>query len=571
MVNEKSPNQATKTISQRYQIDINQIYKDWITPIDLIRSRASLSSFSAIVSRFAFDFTSFYQEIEAEKTAQESRCHAFYRLIGFPVVAADNKEFYSPGLDFFKCEGREIINEKKGEIAGITKDNYKDPLLNTLSNSREKFVEENLKKFSIPNSIQAGTLALSSGGTKELRKFSSPFEKEKGDDPFDVNVDNQTYNVNTSGLVGGNDSLTLGAYKDVGGNRLPEADFNNLKSRRHIIRPFVVDARIDLTVTPQSNLVAAPFMPDDTYLKVSSTESVKRPLIEKIIRDLQPINAKIDARGSHFNKVQEYIDSSPYITDNVLIKNLADTKTYNQVVQAQFIDSIDIMMTMVDTLVNAQEYIAKIQSLYYWLPSPSVNGPESGSSVQPVFIQQKTEAESTIELSLLTTIDNEILISYAKGVHNASKPTSAISSDSIPKVDFSPGTTAGMGDNNVQNFESLVETRNRELSQANTYLQTIEIIMGEFSGLGLCDIVAIVGALKILPLKNLYGLLDNDAWSRAKTALTLSTAISTIGTAAPPPERAEFTESMKAYTSLVKDMYNLMDSLYKIRKNGKFD
>jgi hypothetical protein len=80
----------------------------------------------------------------------------------------------------------------------------------------------------------------------------------------------------------------------------------------------------------------------------------------------------------------------------------------------------------------------------------------------------------------------------------------------------------------------------------------IEIIMGEFSGLGLCDILAIVASLYIIPADKLLGFLDEDAFDRMKSALNLPDA----------SRDSNLTSCLNELTNTVKDFYNLMDKLY---------
>ena len=60
---------------------------------------------------------------------------------------------------------------------------------------------------------------------------------------------------------------------------------------------------------------------------------------------------------------------------------------------------------------------------------------------------------------------------------------------------------------------TLNNKRNQLLAKASNALQIVEMIMGEFSGLGLCDIVAVVGALYTMPLASLVGFLDTDSYT----------------------------------------------------------
>src|ERR1700733_3501396 len=76
--------QQYKSDQDIFNIDFDQLYTNFITPVDAIRSH-----FNALVPSS--------QELNTPQY-QESRCHAFYRMVGFPVVA-DDGDFYSPGYD----------------------------------------------------------------------------------------------------------------------------------------------------------------------------------------------------------------------------------------------------------------------------------------------------------------------------------------------------------------------------------------------------------------------------------------------------------------------------------------
>ena len=105
---------------QNYNLDIDQMFKDWIAPIDALRSYAAPNlgaEFNKLGSGTdKTDITDYVKKIKIETTPQESRCHAFYRLIGLPVVSNDNT-IYSPGFDIFRCKGKKISKLDKLNIA----------------------------------------------------------------------------------------------------------------------------------------------------------------------------------------------------------------------------------------------------------------------------------------------------------------------------------------------------------------------------------------------------------------------------------------------------------------------
>jgi hypothetical protein len=537
----ETPLQSNYQDGQNFEIDIDQIYKDWITPIDNIRSFANLNFNRGLLTSLTSDsdVAGLSKLVKMEKTPQESRCHAFFRLLGFPVVSSSNT-FYNPGFDIVKDPNSFTDLPTKLTIA-------KSPMadFNSLSEDRENYAQTILAIFADPNTIEAGVLALSSGGNSKLRKFIIPLDEDSS--PFgSLTDDAQSYTIDTTSLVGKN-TIDLMEYQNNNGEKPEDI---SLSSGTHIIKPFIVDARIDFTVSPQSRLVAVPFVPDNAFTKVSATENVVRPLLEKIIRDRLVAISKSSA-GSNVDSITNFVKNVPAVQDSQLV-SIVTKGPYKQDDQTRFIDNVNTIRTLMFKLVDAQKIIKVAQGLYYWVPVPSTTGPEGGCTVQGVFLP------TVLDPRLSTKLDKQIVIAIAKSVTNnlnTDSAQAAAANDPVNftnKTTFGPDTAGGLGDNNNTNLETLSQSRNRILSKAGNALRTVEIITGEFSGFGLCDIVAIIGALNIMAPDKLVGLLDDSAYDRMQVALP-----STKGIA-----RAGIVASMTELTSRVKDFYNLMDKIY---------
>lgn len=551
-----TPNQQNYQDEQNFDVDINQLYKDWIIPIDNIRSYSSINAqndtfLSSLAKSGTTNITGVSKLIKMEQTVQESRCHAFFRWIGFPIVD-NNHQIYNPGFDIIKDENRKIKIQDKLIRATHPIDKFND-----LSLRRENFVISNLDIFINPKTIDAGVLALSNGGTETLRPFVTPLNPDKNDDPFDMNVDNQSYQVNMNGTVG-EQTISLQSYQDSNGN-LPSKLANK---RLHIIKPFIVDPRIDFSVSPQFRLIAVPFVFDNYQTKVDEVHNVNRPILEKIIRDRFSLENQPTTAGTSANDALDYISQSLYITDNELIKKVNNKDLYNQSEQSQFIQSLNTIRSLMKKLVLAKNSIKEAQGQYYWLPAPSITGPEVGSNVQGIFLP------TVINSQLITDKDKAILLSVADAILNSvtfegsqasGKPNSADFGLQAPTVTFGPDTTNGYGDNATQNRDTLYQKRTMALNEANTALQTIEIILGDFSGLGLCDIIAIISSLNIMSKENLLGFLDEDAKTRMSDILGID----------PFPIAGSYDDAMNELFSTVRGFYNLMDQIYKdFSENG---
>jgi hypothetical protein len=544
-----TPNQSASEDNQNFDVDIKKLYKDWIVSIDDIRSFASINSqnsniLSSLTKGGITDITSIANLIKMEETVQESRCHAFYRWIGFPVVDAERANIYNPGFDIIKGDRNIKLADK---ITRATHPIISPKKFEDLSNKREQYARSNLDIFAT-QSLDASVLTLSSGGTTALRKFIVPYDKSN--DPFDMDPNNQSFEADLSALVGEREFL-LTAFQDANGN-FP----TKLTSKRtHIIKPFIVDARIDFSVLPQSKLIAVPFVPDNSYTKVDSVNNVKRPLLEKIIRDRFSSDTSSNL-GTSTTNVLQIIADFPDIKDNNLIKLVSDPNSILQPSeQEQLAQSINTIKSMMQKLVDAQIKIKEAQGDYYWVPLPSSSGPENGCSVQGLFFP------TVINSDLVTKRDAEIFFSTADVVANSvntqgaaanSQPDSGSFGLSSYTVTFGPDTTDGMGDNSSQNLDTINQRRLSILSEANESIQIIEIIMGEFSGLGLCDIIAIISALNVIPKENLLGFLDSDSFARAQNSLPILNGIS----------QTSYETAMNAFSNTVKDFYNLMDKIY---------
>lgn len=549
-------NQNNYQNNQIYQIDIDKIYSDFIQEIDSIRSYINTTNpnnTSNLLKSLQSNDKNIASNIKPETTLQESRCHAFFRLIGFPVVGS-NYKIYNPGHDIIYDENKTIKFKNKVEIA-------LDPLpkFNKLSFERETVYLKNLDVFSKQLSIDSGVLALSSGssGLKSinLRAFNSVF---KNDDAFDMDTKNQSYTFDLLSIVGKNE-ISLFNYQG------PDGSFANLnKSKKHIVKPFIVDPLIDFSVSPSTNRVNVPFAPDQLYTKISFDKFAKRPLIEKIIRDRFSVNTEIKDAGTSSEALVNYVKSIPAIKDENIINRISsNANVYKISEQVQFVNFINIIREMMKKLVDSLRIIHRAQNLYYWVPKPSKLGPEGGCDIRNTFVP------TLIDQNLVTDKDKDILTKVIQAnLNQFNIQTSKL--DGSPDVGgfafnnffgnaLNSETSSALGDATQNSLDSLILTRKRVLQKANEALRTVEIIMGEFSGLGLCDIIAMLGALYIMPKNDLTGFLDDDAYARLIKLPEYKNVT-----------HADYQACMKSYASNVKDFYNLMDKIYQdlIRNNG---
>lgn len=201
MVNTTQSPQSQSQATQNYSPNVQDMYADFVTGgatpggsnagtnvgIDDLRAQVSVSvtgqTTANLIASLNIDPTSTTPAGTPNTStptilAQESRAHAFYRIIGFPVVAADMSTFYNPGFDIvLQNTPRNVTLSKKISVAKSVGTAFE-----TISQTREQYVANISKVFSVPASVEAGVLSLMSGtygksGNPNKRLFSSPLPK----------------------------------------------------------------------------------------------------------------------------------------------------------------------------------------------------------------------------------------------------------------------------------------------------------------------------------------------------------------------------------------------------------
>ena len=515
---------------------------------------------------------------------QESRCHAFYRLIGLPVVGSD-RSFYNPGFDAVQKDGvtTNVTLSSKLKIATSVETSFE-----TISKAREAWPTTMAQIFGIPQSVEAGVLALTSGGigddgTPIIRQFASPFTVNTVPDPYDMVPAHQQYEIANQNTIVGKNAVTLSTFADSSGytmlaNGNPTTN-GTIFNHQHIIVPFMVDPRIDFciwaneskTAPGLSKRVAVPFVTDSRFLKTGETATAERPLLEKIIinRTSQTITdggvtiGAGTASADAIAMIQQFKSVQQANIGTSTLSKVFSGQLFTQTPSDYFATYLSVIEALMTKLVDAIQVVRGAQGKYYWLPMPSKNGPESGFSVRKIIISQNVINNSS---NLIT--ENDFDIAYAQFEELISRLTypvaqstatpdaagsSASNGQNGNRITLDVTASAAMGNAAAQTNTVTTYTREQQLSTAGQALQVIEMIMGEFSGLGLADIIAITGALYVMDVKYLIGLLDGDAYDRA---------VFMLGELPAGKGSASVTECLTQLTTTVMQFYQIMDVVF---------
>lgn len=533
-------NQNLYLDEQNFEVDVDAVYNKFIIEINKLRSHVSVQS-NAIQIETASNVG---PNINVDRSPQESRCHAFYRLLGLPVVSADGQNLYCPGYDKPNNNNTTLIDGKLTIAKNIGKDLLK------VMDVRENTPREFLSIFSLQG-VDASVLAMSS---IDVRTFSSPLTKSE--DPFDTKASNQSYVVGLAGRL-------VGQVKDSSGNLPTKVS----STRNHVLKPFMVDPRIDMTVQPDFNRICVPFLLDKSETKLKENTYLKRPYIEKVCRERFSVNQKVLAIGDHTAAVIESIKNDDSIKDESLIGTVFSGKVTSE--QIQFANYINIMRSMLKKLSDAINTVSIVmasdpagqgQALYNWIPVPSKTGPEDGCTTRSINSQQLDTNN--------TNADKEIIqLQYAQEIININNKLKAQETTDLGGFAFDeteitpdPSSTEAFGDKLTENIKLLASRREAYTNAANSALKEIEIIMGEFSGLGLCDILAISAALWVVDKSVLINLLDSTAITRMLKDPNLR------ATEATARQGGSFTknpgDALKEFEAKVKEIFEIMDKMF---------
>lgn len=540
-MSDEAPVQITD--DQDLEVDIEKIYKNFIIEIDKIRSHVSVQNNPSLQKITNSSFGSDILGIIVDKNPQESRCHAFYRLLGLPI--SNGSELYCPGMDIPNNSNKEL-NDAKSKIA--QKVSQSKPML-ALLDARENNARTYLSIFSLQD-VDAMVLAMS---LAEIRAFNTSLEKISGS--FDTDLKNQVYTAKLSADL---------VHKVVNNGNKATKVFSD---RLHILAPFIVDPRIDLSISPGRNRLAVPFLSDKSETKLTDNVYLKRPYIEKICRERLDIRPKINNYGDNTKSIIDNIKNNDSIKDVDLIKKAfnSDTITSDSV---QFLKYFNAIRSVLNKLFEATNDVTRVLAAatgseghadFNWTPIPAKTGPENGCTTRDLLTGQANDPNNTNkDKDLLQQLYKQNLNSISNKLNNLE--VSDLGGFAFDNIELTPDTNSSdsFKDITATTAETQTNFRNSLCDTANAGVRTIEIIMGEFSGLGLCDILAISAAFWVVDKDVLLDLLDDVTIQR----ILLNKNLISSEVTARASRKPDINASLLKFQNKVKEIFDVMEKLY---------
>lgn len=506
---------ATTDDQDIFDLDIDSFSEKTMAPIDAIRSKTSAEGYI------------------------ESRTNAFYRMIGFPIINSAS-EWFSSGYDVNLNMDSEALKTANKVIDGLKSNN------NLLMQLEAR--ESTYKIFK--NVFETGgfnSKAISLGSV-----FIREFDKQFGDtEPLERDdSQSQTVTTRSEGLTSFymKSDEQLAAVLDA----LPY-----LKSS-HFLKPFIVDPRI--AIYPDTNLIAAPFLVDASQLKCFGNTLYKRPYIERVISIRLNNQNNIGGRVE-LTKIIDNIKKDNSIIDKQLLEITSSPATQIQNSDAYiFKKYFNIIKALITNLVEDIFQVLQATQIINFQPLPKTKNGLEG----PVELDQVSYDPNNKELE--DKILNLYYLNYFNDLSNIStSPTLDLKTNdggfvfsNLGDIVFSTSETSPTS--LKAQLDKAVLKRKNFGDLAIDRLKDIEKIMGEFSGLGLIDIVAIQSAFWLMDQKDLIGLIDEPAFLRLKAFRENLT---------PGDERSDIITALKAFETKLKEVYSLIQLLFNDTYSGK--
>ncbi len=470
--------------------NIDNLFQKFIAPIDNIRSIAEAPKGKLQTNQKEKGIT----DLKIDPiNFMESRGHAFYRLLGLPVIGGDS--FYNPGYD----------PQPKNQTT-------RDTINSKISKADLDAMETREQVAKLYGQLFAGQ-GFDATLFGFVLRLPKPFNTvDAGKDPVDIDF-------RTSLISGLKESLPSIAESLSAG----EAEFAkklgySLSSVKHIIKPVMVNPAIDFTVMPSDNKVCVPFLKNQQSTKISSSPDVflLRPGIEFIIRarlrdnnpdklflsDLESVLEQVKSPSPDFVgdiNTTALIDTLQALAgdagiDNIDVNDIFGGATNTQAtIIKQLIKTIKVCVRM---LLQSITTLHEINEQIVYLPIPNVQGFEKGSSNRNV-VKTKIERDLVILTTKKLNADRDINIERDLGNFATSQFINLEKSDTYDKQ-----------------IKELTERKDQLNSIAAECTRVIDIITGESSGFGLVDVLAVYTALWTIKIDELLALLDNDSFER---------------------------------------------------------
>ena len=402
---------------------------------------------------------------------KESFCHAFYRMLGLPVINKTISNFYNPG--FYGNE--QNVNAFERDSINANQDNN----LMAVEDLREMVCNENILSFD-----------------KTDPKFQyrlDMLQQRMSIDKFDTNID----------------AFFKGSANDMQEQKLDKRTL--YKTVRKILRPFKCSAKLCSSVYPITNSVCAPFVSENNSV-VNSTKLIK-PYLEFVIRTRLTKDIPSNSKSNDFYKTLQSQIQNFNLPETMQqsINPFAELENYisTQMFQSLFYVCKNIGVESKKSIKIVDQINEKIKITKTSVANSSTNTENTALTFDVIDdAVQKLQSQIASKELLLSVLPNYTI----KGADGSD--ISIQNYMNCPLI----APFIKMVQPNISDLRKQVDYLNAEkqkrLKLFNSLNKSIFYTIGEVYGIGLIDIIAIMLAFWIIPKDNLLSMLDTVSFIR---------------------------------------------------------
>jgi len=169
---------------------------------------------------------------------------------------------------------------------------------------------------------------------------------------------------------------------------------------------------------------------------------------------------------------------------------------------------VKTLKSILHVLYESVQDVLEASDKINWAPIPNTEGPEFGARNAILRTLNVSSLETEIDRNIIRLKRKKIAAEYQKTARE-------------DRGDFASPFNATTNDKNLEEITNQLkdaeQERDRIANDAFVAMGNIELIVGEASGLGLVDVLAIYIALWSMDEKSLISMLDNEAFNRLIT------------------------------------------------------
>jgi len=435
---------------------------------------------------------------------QESLCHAFYRMIGFPIIASDGS-FFNPGFEIIPSNvAADQLNIARKVSTSVR----------SLQTLREDSARRRADIFRI-QATDASVYAVTLSFAESLNKFKIVDESQFSDS------DPQTFSNPIRREI-------VERFYERGDGSEIETFF---ESGSHVLRPIAVNYSIEKGTKPATNRLCVPFLPLNKQRRLEGQKAyLDRPVIELILRlrlrqqkaseESESITSAIAAVFPEADQttLQDVSVSDLKRVASALLnqENVSQEDVFVALDQASAYDIIKIneyvkgMKSVIDHLRNSLLTLKKVRKNIQWTPLPSTAGPAGA----PAGKGTETEIGPLLRYKKNTALLDQQIRQTQTKASNADFAATISDNSDVSLDQFALGGTVNTQNRFTKELNELKEQRADWIRKGSQALRDVEIITGEVSGFGLIDALAVHTALWAVPVDILLGLLDERSFNR---------------------------------------------------------